>query len=407
MRLFSGSPSWCVRNRAASIGVMSRATASDSSTANTAVQPNCLKINPGMPPIIAVGRNTATSVMLVAIDGESDFGGRIHRGLQRRFAAAQMATMFSTSTIASSTNRPITSDSASSVTVFIEKPSQYIAANVGMIDNGNADADTSVARQSRRNSQTTAIARIAPSHSMFIDAAYSLRIMSTESLTSVNLHARVCCAERVDRLRDGVCDGHSAGTARALNLHRDDRLAVEQRELRTVGNGVGDRRDLVEPHVAAVGERDIECVQFAGAIDGCERAHRLARIADFAAATRQLLLDATQLTRHLGRAEIQRRELRRIEFDAHFAIDAADARHLADARHGQQLARHGVVDEPRQRFFVHAIRRHRERQDRLTGRVHFADDRLFDFARQIGADVRYRRAHVVRALRTDSFRGGT
>ena len=95
----------------------------------------------------------------------------------------------------------MTSDSASSVTVFIEKPSQYIAANVGMIDSGSADADTSVARQSRRNSQTTAIASSAPSHSMFIDARYSSRIMLTESLTSVNCTAGMRRAERIDRLR--------------------------------------------------------------------------------------------------------------------------------------------------------------------------------------------------------------
>ncbi len=68
---------------------------------------------------------------------------------------------------------------------------------------------------------------------------------------------------------------------------------------------------------------------------------------------------------------------------------------LADAGHRQQFARHGVVDEPRQRFFVHTIGRDRERQDRLARGVHFADDRFFEIARQIGADVRYRRAHVV------------
>ena len=33
----------------------------------TAVQPNCLKNNPGMPLINAVGRNTATKVAVVAI----------------------------------------------------------------------------------------------------------------------------------------------------------------------------------------------------------------------------------------------------------------------------------------------------------------------------------------------------
>ena len=38
-----------------------------------------------------------------------------------------------------------------------------MAANAGMIDSGNAAADTSVARQSRKNHQTTRIASSAPS----------------------------------------------------------------------------------------------------------------------------------------------------------------------------------------------------------------------------------------------------
>ncbi len=54
------------------------------------------------------------------------------------------------------------------------KPSTQIAQNVGMIDSGNASADTSVARQSRRNSQTTKIARIAPSTSISIDESYDV-----------------------------------------------------------------------------------------------------------------------------------------------------------------------------------------------------------------------------------------
>jgi hypothetical protein len=35
--------------------------------ASTAVQPNCLKNRPGIPPMKAVGRNTATSAKVVAI----------------------------------------------------------------------------------------------------------------------------------------------------------------------------------------------------------------------------------------------------------------------------------------------------------------------------------------------------
>ena len=61
-----------------------------------------------------------------------------------------------------------------------------MAANVGTTDSGNAVAEIRVARQSRRKSHTTATASSAPSHSMFIDAWYSWRIILTESLTSFN-----------------------------------------------------------------------------------------------------------------------------------------------------------------------------------------------------------------------------
>ena len=69
---------------------------------------------------------------------------------------------------------PTTSVSASSVRMLSVKPSAQIAQNVGMIDSGSASADTAVARQSRRNSQTTKIARIAPSISISIDESYDV-----------------------------------------------------------------------------------------------------------------------------------------------------------------------------------------------------------------------------------------
>ena len=51
---------------------------------------------------------------------------------------------------------------------------------------------------------------------------------------------------------------------------------------------------------------------------------------------RGLLLDLAQLARDVGRAGVQRQQARRVELDADLAIDAADARHRADAAHRQQ-----------------------------------------------------------------------
>ena len=72
-------------------------------------------------------------------------------------------TMFSISTIASSTSTPATRLSASSVMKLSVKPIRSITQKVGMAESGMASAEMIVARQSRRNRNTTTTARIAPS----------------------------------------------------------------------------------------------------------------------------------------------------------------------------------------------------------------------------------------------------
>ncbi len=52
---------------AANIGVKSLATSSEIKIDITAVQPNCLNMRPGIPPMKAVGKNTAIKVNEVAI----------------------------------------------------------------------------------------------------------------------------------------------------------------------------------------------------------------------------------------------------------------------------------------------------------------------------------------------------
>ena len=63
--------------------------------------------------------------------------------------------MFSSTTIASSTTKPVAMVSAISERLSSEKPSRYIAANVPMIEIGTATLGISVARQLRRNRNTT------------------------------------------------------------------------------------------------------------------------------------------------------------------------------------------------------------------------------------------------------------
>ena len=175
--------------------------------------------------------------------------------------------MFSISTIASSTRTPTTSDSASSVTTLSVKPSRYIAPNVGMIDSGSAVAETIVARQSRRNSQTTSTASSAPSNSSYIEPSKFSCTGSTKLNASVDGDVRMLGLElRELRRARHRRPSTSPAPQRARDLEADHRLAVEQRGRALLGDGVADVRHLVEAHAAAVRQRDLHRARVRSAV---------------------------------------------------------------------------------------------------------------------------------------------
>ena len=146
-----------------------RATTSEKKTAIAAVQPNWTKNLPGTPLMNAVGRNTAISVKVVAMTARPISSAASIAAWYGFLPMPRWRMMFSISTIASSTRMPTTSESASSVTPLSVKPSSDIAQNAGMIESGSAVVATSVARQSRRNRNTTSTASAAPSKSSAIE----------------------------------------------------------------------------------------------------------------------------------------------------------------------------------------------------------------------------------------------
>ena len=77
-------------------------------------------------------------------------------------------TMFSISTMASSTRTPATSDRPSKVIMFNVNPIICMKAKVGIADNGMASAEMAVARPFRRNNHTTMTARMDPSIKVLI-----------------------------------------------------------------------------------------------------------------------------------------------------------------------------------------------------------------------------------------------
>ena len=160
-----------LRKYAASSGVISRATSSENSTCTDTVIPNCLKNCPETEDRKLTGRNTATIVRLIAITARPISSAASSAARYGDLPIWMWRTMFSISTMASSTRMPTLSVIASRLTMLSEKPSRFITQKAGMIDNGSVMAAMMVDRQSRRNRNTTTTARTAPSYSVCIAAS--------------------------------------------------------------------------------------------------------------------------------------------------------------------------------------------------------------------------------------------
>ena len=217
-----------------------------------------------MPLMKAVGRKTAISVKVVAITARPISSAASSAACKGVLPMRRWRMMFSISTIASSTRMPTTSDIDSSVTTLSVKPIRYMAAKVGMIDSGNAVAETKVARQSRRKSQTTTTARMAPSISSAIEPfeVFLHRIDEIEGLGDRDV--RVVLLQLFQHGAHAVGDIDLAGAAAADDLEADHRLAVEQGGRALLGDGVADCRQPVEAHQTAVAEGNFHLSQFLG-----------------------------------------------------------------------------------------------------------------------------------------------
>ena len=111
------------------------------------------------------GANTATMVSVMAITASPISSAASMAAVQADLPIRMWRTMFSISTIASSTRMPVTSVMASRLTKLSEKPISCMKKNAGSTESGRAAAASSVARQSRRKMNTTSVASAAPSSS--------------------------------------------------------------------------------------------------------------------------------------------------------------------------------------------------------------------------------------------------
>jgi hypothetical protein len=119
------------------------------------VRPNCLYMTPVMPPMKAVGTNTARSTRVVAMTGPviSSMAFSVASFAPIPDSSMLRAT-FSTTTIASSTTMPMASTRPNSVSVLSEKPMIAMTANVPISETGIVAVGISVVRRSCRKIRT-------------------------------------------------------------------------------------------------------------------------------------------------------------------------------------------------------------------------------------------------------------
>ena len=147
---------------------------------------------------------------------------------------------------------------------------------------------------------------------------------------------------------------HFACDARAGDLKAHHGLAIEQGGAAGFSRGVGDLGEAVQPHVAAIRERDVHGRELFGRLHGGNGAHRLLRAAQVSTSTRSVLLHVAQLARHIGHGGIQGQELGGVDLHMHFARHATDPAHGTYAFDSEQSAADFVVHEPAQCFTIHS-----------------------------------------------------
>ena len=132
---------------AASAGERVRALKAEMSTETAMVTANCLLRRPWMPPRKATGRNTEDSTRAMPTTGPATSRMAWSVASRGDMPCSMWCSTASTTTMASSTTRPMASTSPKRDSVLMEKPSRGNTAKVPMSETGTAIMGIRVARQ--------------------------------------------------------------------------------------------------------------------------------------------------------------------------------------------------------------------------------------------------------------------
>ena len=211
----------------------------------------------------------------------------------------------------------------------------------------------------------------------------------------VEMHARV----RVRQFANNR--GHAIRHARiafALGPHHGESHHVAPIELGkgpAFLSGIGYLAQLIEAHFAPARQRDRGGCEPLHGRRACKGTDGLFGAANFAPAAGEIGIRRAELLVHLARRDAEREQPVGIERDPDFALQAADAGHLRHPSHALELARDCVVDEPGKLFQRHGWSGRRVDDDGQSFHIETLNDRLFDGARKLLADLGHGVLHIV------------
>src|SRR5471032_3159878 len=367
-------------SQAHSIGVVVSEITSEIMTAADSVTANSRNSAPSWPPMNSSGMNTAISDRL--IDSTVKPTSRApSRAASKRFMPASMwRVVFSSTTMASSTTKPVATVSAISDRLFRLKPSRYITPKVPSSDTTVATAGTKVARRLRRKALTTSTTRMMEMISVTSISCSDERIELVRSVATCSVTGRQLGLQFA-HLGAHAVDGFDDVGAGLRPQHDDDgRLAVEQAQVVDVFDAVDHLRHVLQADGGVVAPADDEVLVVG----------RVAAAAGGAAARINLEAQAAALQRAArpvgvggldGGAHVLHRQavvIQRIrqQLDAHGRQRTAAQLHVADALHLRQPLQHDVGDGVEDLARRARLRRQRQDHDRRAGGVGLAVGRI-------------------------------
>ena len=174
------------------MGVVVREMTSEIITAADSVTANSRNSRPVCPPMNSSGMNTATSDTLIDNTVKPTSLAPSSAALKRSIPASMWRLVFSSTTMASSTTKPVATVSAIRLRLFRLKPSKYMTPKVPSSDTMVATAGMTVARALRKNALTTS-------------TTSAIEISSVASISSSD--------ERIELvLSDATCSVTSSGS---------------------------------------------------------------------------------------------------------------------------------------------------------------------------------------------------